>query len=273
MRLKEFRAALDALPETPRMPALFVGHGSPMNGIEDNRFSRAWTSLGGTLPRPRAILCVSAHWLTEGTFVHGAKHPRTIHDFWGFPPELYAKNYPCPGSPEDAKAVQALDSPARVGWDVDWGVDHGNWIVLSRMYPKADVPAFQLSIDLSKPSRAHYDIGAALAPLRRKGVLIIGSGNLVHNLGMIAFENDAKPFSWADEFDALASGLIEKGDHASLVDYEKLGHAARLAVPTPDHYWPMLYVLGLQEKDERPDFFIDGIAHGSVSMRGFTIGA
>jgi 4,5-DOPA dioxygenase extradiol len=272
MRLKEFKTALAALTDTPRMPVLFVGHGSPMNGIEDNRFSRAWTSVGATVPRPRAVLCVSAHWLTEGTFVHGAENPRTIHDFWGFPPELYAMRYPCPGDEKAAKAVQSLEAPVSIGWDLDWGVDHGNWIVMTRMFPKADVPVFQLSLDLSKPSRTHYDIGAALAPLRRKGVLIVGSGNIVHNLGMLAFEEMAKPFGWADEFDALASGLLEKGDHASLVAYENLGHAARLAVPTPDHYWPMLYVLGLQEKDERPEFFIDGITHGSVSMRGFVLG-
>lgn len=198
--------------------------------------------------------------------MHGAEKPRTIHDFWGFPPELYAVRYPCPGDPGRAKETRKTVASAKVGWDLDWGVNHGTWSVLRRMYPEADVPVFQLSIDIAKPSAAHYAIGRELAPLRERGVLIVGSGNLVHNLGMIAFEEDAKPFDWAVEFDALAAALIAKGDHRKLTAYEKLGHAAALAIPTPDHYWPLLYALGAAG-EERASFPVEGIAQGSVGMR------
>lgn len=246
---------------------MFVGHGNPMNAIETNRWSRAWEAMAEGLPRPRAVLCVSAHWLTEGSFVHGAERPRTIHDFWGFPPELYAVRYPCPGDPACAKETRKAVASAEVGWDLDWGVDHGTWSVLRRMYPEADVPVFQLSIDIAKPSAAHYAIGRELAPLRDRGVLIIGSGNLVHNLGMIAFDESAKPFDWAVEFDARAAALIVDGDHGKLTAYEKLGRAAALSIPTPDHYWPLLYALGAAGKDEPPAFPVEGIAQGSIGMR------
>lgn len=271
MTLKEFAQVTDAFPSTLRMPVIFVGHGSPMNGIEDNAFSRGWKTLGDSLPRPLAILAISAHWLTEGTFVHVAEKPKTIHDFWGFPKELYDLTYPCPGTPVYAKAAQALIATTRVETDLDWGIDHGTWIVLHRMFPEADIPVFQMSIDMSKSAQFHYELGRELAALREKGVLIMGSGNIVHNLGRINFNEDASIFDWAAEFDETAKALIAKGDHAALIDHEALGHAAALAIPIPDHYWPLLYTLGLQAKNEEVSFPIEGITHGSISMRSVLI--
>ncbi len=271
MTLKEFTQLTDALPYSPRMPVLFVGHGSPMNGIEDTVYAQGWKMLGETLPHPTAILAISAHWLTEGTFVHIAEKPKTIHDFWGFPKELYDITYPCPGSSVYAKATQTLITSTSVGTDLDWGIDHGTWIVLHRMFPKADVPVFQMSIDMSKPGQFHYELGRELAALREKGVLIMGSGNIVHNLGRIDFNEDASIFDWAQEFDEQAKMLIQKGDHAALIDHESLGHAAALAIPTPDHYWPLLYILGLKEKNEEIAFPVEGITHGSISMRSVLI--
>lgn len=273
MTLREFIAHTDTLPRTPRMPAIFVGHGSPMNALEDNAFARGWHKLGKELPRPAAILAISAHWLTEGTFVHVAATPKTIHDFWGFPKELYDMTYPAPGAPEVARMVASEVKKAPITEDVDWGIDHGTWIVLSRMYPDADIPVFQMSIDMSKPSHFHYELGQALAPFRDKGILVMGSGNIVHNLGNISFEEDAQPFDWAIEFDATAKALLEGGDTQSLIEYEKLGHAAALAIPTPDHYWPLLYTLGLHGKNDQLTFPIEGIAHGSISMRAVRIDA
>ena len=271
MTLKEFAQTIEALPNTPRMPVLFVGHGSPMNGIEDNIFARGWRMLGETLPRPTAILAISAHWLTEGTFVHIAEKPKTIHDFWGFPKELYDITYPCPGAPTYGAAAQTLITGTEVKLDTDWGIDHGTWIVLHRMYPAADIPVFQMSIDISRSSAFHYDLGRELMAFRDKGVLIMGSGNLVHNLGRIDFSENAPVFDWAEEFDATAKELIAKGDHERLINYETLGHAAALAIPTPDHYWPLLYTLGLKEKNEEVSFPIEGITHGSISMRSVLI--
>lgn len=271
MTLNEFVHITHALPNSPRMPVLFIGHGSPMNGIEDTVFAREWKTLGETLPRPAAILAISAHWLTEGTFVHIAEKPKTIHDFWGFPKELYDLTYPCPGAPLYAEATQLLTEKTQIKKDLDWGIDHGTWIVLHRMYPAANIPVFQLSIDMSQSSQFHYDLSRALRPLREKGVLIIGSGNIVHNLGRIDFNTAATTFDWADEFDTKAKALIAEGDHEALINYEKLGHAAALSIPTPDHYWPLLYTLGLQEKGEEATFPIEGIAHGSISMRSVLI--
>ena len=275
MTLREFTNLADTLSAgeiTGRMPALFVGHGSPMNGIEDNPYAQGWKTLGETLPRPTAILSISAHWLTEGTFVHTAKNPRTIHDFWGFPKELYDISYPCPGSPEYAKNTQELLLPRNIEGDTTWGIDHGTWIVLHRMFPLHDIPVFQMSIDLSQPAAFHYQLGKDLGALRKKGVLIMGSGNIVHNLGRIDFSENAKVFDWAEEFDAHAEKLIREGDHASLIDHEKLGAAAQLAIPSPDHYWPLLYILGLQESGEEVSFPVTGIAHSSISMRAVKLG-
>ncbi len=272
MTLHEFKDVTDALPSTPKMPAVFVGHGSPMNALEDNIYARGWNKLGKNLPRPNAILAISAHWLTEGTSVHIATKPKTIHDFWGFPKELYDMTYPCPGAPEYAREAVSAVKKVRISEDTNWGVDHGTWIVLHHMYPEADVPVFQMSIDMSKSSQWHFELGQELATLREKGVLIMGSGNIVHNLGNISWEENAKPFDWAVEFDTQVKDLLEKGDYHSLIAYEKLGTAAALAIPTPDHYWPLLYMLGLQEKNDELSFPVEGIAHGSVSMRAIQIG-
>lgn len=257
---------------TGKMPALFVGHGSPMNGIEDNTYSRAWEALGARLPRPAAILSVSAHWLTRGTSVHISARPRTIHDFWGFPEQLYGIEYACTGAPEVAREVISLVTKTSVGADQEWGLDHGTWIPLLRMFPGADIPVFQLSIDMSRPSEFHYQLGEELAPLRERGVLVIGSGNIVHNLGRVDYDPDADPYDWSLEFDELSRRLIEEENHGALIDYAALGPAARLSIPTPDHYWPLLYILALREQKEYVDFPVEGIAHGSVSMRAVAFG-
>ncbi len=252
------------------MPALFIGHGSPMNAIEDSEYSRAWAAVARSLPKPKAILCVSAHWQTDGTRVTAMEQPRTIHDFYGFPPELYAKRYPAPGSPEFARlAVETLKgSHARP--DSEWGLDHGAWAVLCQMYPKANVPVVQLSLDQRKPPAAHYDLGRELRALRRKGVLILGSGNIVHNLREVVWED--KAHDWALEFDARMKDLILSGDHKAIIDYSKLGLSARLSVPTLDHYLPLLYVLGAQDKGDKVSFFADKVTLGSMSMRSVRLG-
>lgn len=274
MSPKTFKKTAEGFfPATTKMPALFFGHGSPMNIIEDNAFSRAWRAMGKKLEKPSAVLCISAHWFVRGSYVHGAERPKTIHDFYGFPQELYAMRYGCPGSPEGAKEVRRMVKGVDVGWDVDdWGLDHGAWMVLHHLFPKADVPVFQMSIDYSKPASFHYELAKELASLRERGVLIIGSGNIVHNLGII----DPDPnvvFDWASAFDTKVKSLILDRDHAALIDYGKLGEEAMLSIPTPDHYLPLLSVLALQEKEEDLSFFVDGIVHGSIGMRGLIIGA
>lgn len=262
----QLKSAFIDRPDTEVMPALFVGHGSPMNAIEENAYAEAWRKLGESLPKPQAILSITAHWLSDGeTLVHMAERPRTIHDFWGFPRELNEMLYPCPGAPEFAESLRKHVEKPSIGKDTEWGVDHGTWIVLARMFPKADIPVFQLSIDYPKHGTFHYELGKELAYLRRKGVLVMGSGNIVHNLGML--DMDGTAFDWALEFDARAKEFLLAGDHPSLIAYEKLGQAAKLSVPTPDHYWPLLYVLGLQEKKDRVSFPVEGIDLGSVSMR------
>lgn len=255
---------------TPKMPVLFVGHGSPMNAIEDNEFSRAWAALGSAAPRPRAILCISAHWETDGTRVTAMPKPKTIHDFGGFPSELYNKQYPADGSPAWAQTTCETIHSAHIEPDLTWGLDHGTWSVLCRMFPAADIPVFQLSLDRKLTPRRHYELGRELAPLREKGLLIIGSGNIVHNLSMLQWTD--KPYDWAVEFDATAKALIEKQDHDALIHYDRLGSQAALAIPTNEHYLPMLYTLGLQDKNESLTFFTEKVVLGSISMRGFKIG-
>jgi 4,5-DOPA dioxygenase extradiol len=267
-----FENQAEEFPKTARMPALFVGHGNPMNGIDDNTYSRAWKELGTRLPKPAAVLCVSAHWLTHGTLVHTARRPRTIHDFWGFPEELYEIEYDCPGAPELAEEIRSLAGVSKVEGDLDWGLDHGAWVPLLRLFPDADIPVFQLSIDMTKPSEFHYRLGEELMPLRERGVLVMGSGNIVHNLGRADYDPEARPYDWSIEFDELSRTLIENGDHEALIDYQALGPAARLSVPTPDHYWPLLYILALRGQEEPVDFPVNGIAHASVSMRAVTLG-
>jgi len=252
------------------MPVLFIGHGSPMNAIEDTEYSRAWAEVARSLPKPKAILCVSAHWQTAGTRVTAMDQPRTIYDFYGFPPALYNKRYPAPGSPELAlMTVETLkDSHAEL--DSEWGLDHGAWAVLCQMYPKADLPVVQLSLDERKPPAFHYELGRELKGLRNKGVLIIGSGNIVHNLREIAWEDTA--YDWALEFDTKMKDLILSGDHKAIIDYSKLGRSANLAVPTAEHYLPLLYVLGAQDKADKVGFFADRVTLGSMSMRSVRLG-
>lgn len=269
MNTPEVMAAAAGKDTGDRLPVLFLGHGSPMNGIEDNAFSASWKRLGRELPPPKAVLVVSAHWLTRGTLVTAMERPRTIHDFGGFPQALFDVQYPAPGSPDMAKAVQAGLPGTSVALDREWGLDHGTWTLLRHMYPKADLPVLQLSIDYDRPPQYHYDLGRRLAGLRRKGFLILGSGNMVHNLRMVAFDRldeDGYGFDWAHEMNAAFKQHILSGNHARLIDYPALGPAANLAIPTPDHYYPLLYVLGAMEKGEAPALFNDKAVGGSLTM-------
>jgi len=253
------------------MPAYFVGHGSPMNAIEDNEFSRHWAELGQEMPKPKAIICVSAHWFTRGTFVTAMEQPKTIHDFGGFPQALFDVQYPAPGSPKLAQEAAKMIQNTNVGLDKDWGLDHGTWSVLRKIYPNADVPVIQLSIDYTKPAKYHYDLSRQLLALRKKGVLIVGSGNMVHNLGMLSWQN-SNGYDWAIEANNTFKQLIEKGDHGALIQYEKLGNAAKLSIPSPDHYLPLLYALALKEKNEKVSFFNDKTVMGAISMTSVKIG-
>jgi 4,5-DOPA dioxygenase extradiol len=253
------------------MPTLFIGHGSPMNAIEESVYSSAWREVAPSIPRPSAILCVSAHWETEGTFVTAMPQPRTIHDFYGFPEELYQVQYTAPGSADLAEKICGLVSSAAVALDNQWGLDHGSWSVLRRMYPEADIPVLQLSLDRTKPPRFHYNLAAELTPLRNEGVLILGSGNIVHNLRQIQW-NAGEPYPWAIEFDRLTETLMVTGDHDRLVNYQTLGKSANLSVPTNEHYLPLLYILALQQPNESLTFFAEGLTLGSISMRSVMIG-
>lgn len=258
---------------TTRMPAIFIGHGNPMNAVEDNVYSRAWQALGGSLPEPRAVLCVSAHWYLPGTAVTVMELPRTIHDFGGFPRELYEMQYPAPGSPELASRVAALLAPVPVTMDQAWGLDHGTWSVLAHVYPDARVPVVQLSIDETREAAWHYELARRLAPLRDEGVLIVGSGNLVHNLHAYAWgRHPVEPYDWALRFETLAREKIAGGDFAPLVAYDALGRDALLSVPTPDHYLPLLYVLAQHRDGEPVGFPVEGFDGGSISMLTVQIG-
>lgn len=266
--LRELHAAF---PDTDqKMPVLFVGHGNPMNALEDNEFSRAWLEVGEALPRPNAILCISAHWETAGTQVTGMDKPKTIHDFGGFPRELYECQYPAPGSPELARLTQETVQKAQVRLDQSWGLDHGTWSVLCRMFPTADVPVVQLSLDHTQRPDFHYALGKELHALRDKGILIIGSGNIVHNLRTAVFQ-EGGAYDWAIEFDETVKQLILSGNHNSIVQYQKLGQAARLSIPTNEHYLPLLYTLALQGQNEQVRFFADRVTMGSLSMRSVWI--
>lgn len=251
------------MKSTSRMPILFVGHGNPMNAIEDNEFSRKWLEIGKNLPIPKAILCISAHWEIEGTEVTGMDMPKTIHDFGGFPQELYDMQYPAPGAPEIANEISKLLSEYKVKLDFDWGLDHGTWSVLSRMFPKANIPVIQLSLDYTKTPQEHFDLAKLLFPLREKEILIIGSGNIVHNLGILDWDNSSYP--WAIEFDATIKNAISKKDYQSLIDY-KIIKNAELAIPTNEHFLPLLYILALAGPKEEFTFFNEEITLGSLSM-------
>ena len=255
------------------MPVLFIGHGSPMNIVLDNGFTRALAAAGRELPRPRSILVVSAHWLTRGTFVSADTSPRQIYDFYGFPDELYRVRYACPGAPEDARAVAKLLAASDARPFGEWGLDHAAWAVLVHMYPEADVPVFEMSLDIARGAQYHYELAAGLKALRMRGVLVLASGNLVHNLGLMDYERmDAAPFPWARRADEVIRDFLLAGDHRSLIDFPGHGEHASLAVPTPDHYLPLMYALALQEKGEPLTFLHEGTQHGSVSMRSLRIG-
>jgi 4,5-DOPA dioxygenase extradiol len=253
-----------------KMPVIFVGHGSPMNIIYDNEFTRALSRMGKELPQPEAILVVSAHWLTEGTFLTCDSKPEQIYDFYGFPRELYEYKYTAHGSSEKAEEIMQTLDQFKITCG-QWGLDHASWAVLKHMYPKADIPVLEMSLCVGADPGHHYELGKALKPLREKGILIIGSGNIVHNLGAIKQDTDAVPFDWAVEFDEQVKALILNREHQKLIDYHKLGESARYAVPTNDHYLPLLYALALQEHNEKVTFVHEGIQNGSVSMRTLVI--
>lgn len=253
-----------------RMPAMFVGHGSPANAIDKNEFSQAWAEIGESILKPKAILCISAHWVTDGTRVTAMKRPETIHDFYGFSQILYEMQYPAEGSPELARITKQNLLKSQVEMDFDWGLDHGTWSVLCRMFPNADIPVVQLSLDVNKEPAFHYEMGRDLKALRNKGVLIIGSGNIVHNLMKLVWQDNA--YDWAHEFDERMKQLIISGDHDSITNYKKFGKAASLSVPTNEHFLPLLYVLALQNKEDKISFFTERVTLGSISMRSIVIG-
>jgi 4,5-DOPA dioxygenase extradiol len=255
------------------LPAIFFGHGNPMNALAENAYTEGWRRVGEQTPRPRAILAISAHWYVPGTGVTVATAPRTIHDFGGFPPALYRVKYPAPGDPGLARRVQALLAPIEVAGDDRWGLDHGAWSVLKHVYPAADVPVVQLSIDERRPASFHLDIGRRLAVLRDEGILVIGSGNLVHNLHAYAWGRHAsEPYEWAVRFEREARELLLAGNDGPLVDYESLGEDASLSIPTPDHYLPLLYVVGTRQQADRVTFPVEGVDGGSISMLAVRIG-
>lgn len=268
--LSAFRKFSDDLSEEEQlMPVLFVGHGSPMNGIEDNEFSKRWEKMGEEIPTPRAVLVISAHWFTNGTKITSMDFPKTIHDFGGFPQELFDVQYPAPGNPELAEETRSLIHSAKVEPDHDWGLDHGAWTVVRRMYPKANIPVLQLSIDYTKPPQYHYELAKELSALRKKGVLILGSGNMVHNLRMVNWGMMGKEgggYDWALTINDKFKSLIESKDHLALINYEKLGKEAQLAIPTPEHYLPLLYSLSLQNGKDELSFFNDKALGGSLTM-------
>jgi 4,5-DOPA dioxygenase extradiol len=250
------------------IPTIFFGHGNPMNALLRNQYTERWAEIGKEIPRPTAILSISAHWYVSDSAVTVSTVPRTIHDFGGFPPELYKVQYPAPGDPSLAARIQKLLAPIPVGLDEHWGFDHGTWSVLCHVYPKADIPIVQLSIDERQPGRFHYEVGKRLSPLREEGVLIIGSGNLVHNLEAYAWgKHEVKPYDWAVKFEARVRELLLADEKVPLLDYEnKLGRESTLAVPTPDHYLPLLYVVGARQPSEPITFPIEGVDGGSISM-------
>ncbi|UVD79538.1 4,5-DOPA dioxygenase extradiol [Myroides albus] len=273
---KEVINQLMRLPDIGgRMPVLFIGHGSPMNAIEENEFSVTWKQLSSKLPIPRAILVISAHWLTKGTYVTASQKLQTIHDFGGFPQALFDIEYPTDGSPLLAEEVQHIVRSTTVQEDMDWGLDHGSWSVLRRMYPLANIPVVQLSIDYYQGGEFHYKLGSELSDLRNKGVLIIGSGNIVHNLRMIDWKNmdtDNYAFDWSIESNELIKKSILDRNFKVLVDHQGLGHATKLAIPTPDHYYPLLYTLGLVDQKDEIEIFNDKYVGGSLSMTSYLFG-
>jgi 4,5-DOPA dioxygenase extradiol len=255
------------------MPAIFFGHGNPMNALYRNAWTEGWAAIGRSVPKPKAILCISAHWYVPTLAVTSMERPRTIHDFGGFPRELFEYQYPAPGSPELAARVQELFETEVYADERQWGLDHGTWSVLCHVFPDADVPVVQLSIDETQPAEWHYEIAKKLLPLREEGVLVIGSGNLIHNLHTYAWgKHDVEPFDWALRFEETARQLITSGDHQPLVNYGSLGKDALLSAPTPDHYLPLIYVLALRRTEDEVTFPVEGFDGGSISMTSVQIG-
>lgn len=265
--------AKEVIMKTDKMPVLFLGHGNPMNAIEENEFVKGFREKGAGIPKPTAILCISAHWETRGTFVTSMEKPETIHDFGGFPRELYEVEYPAPGSPELAKDIIQSVKKVKIEPDYHWGLDHGAWSVIKHLYPEADVPVVQLSLDYTKPAEYHYQLGRELSYLRTKGILIIGSGNMVHNLRLAAWDKLNEPFAydWAAEADSRMKKFILEGNHRDLINYINQGEAFRLAIPTPEHYLPLLYILALKEDQESITLFNDKTVAGSLSMTSLKI--
>ncbi|MBK6966112.1 MAG: 4,5-DOPA dioxygenase extradiol [Bacteroidales bacterium] len=272
MKINALSKIVSEFGPTKPMPVLFLGHGSPMNAIELNEFSKGWRTVGKSLPVPNAVLCISAHWETKGTFVTAMQKPRTIHDFGGFPQELFDVQYPAPGSPELALEAQRQLKMTEAGLDESWGLDHGAWSVIKHLYPEANIPVIQLSLDYSKSPQYHYDLAGELAELRKKGILIVGSGNMVHNLRTIDWRNPDSGFDWAVEADTKMREWIAAGNHQALIDYEKGGKAFSMSIPTPEHYLPLLYTLGLQGKNEEVSVFNAKTIMGSISMTSVKIG-
>lgn len=259
--------------QTPRMPTLFLGHGSPMNALEQNDFTRSLSKLANELPKPKAILCISAHWMTSGTWVTHMKNPKTIHDFYGFPQELFNVQYAAPGSPELAELVASIISQPKIFSDEEkWGLDHGTWSVLRHMYPKADIPIIQLSLDMTKPIEFHLALGKQLSPLRDQGILIVGSGNVVHNLRMISWNENANPHPWATEFDQWIKEKINARDFDAVVFEATKSQAGQLSIPTPDHYYPLLYILGASTPSDPIEYVYEGIQNAAISMRSIRFG-
>lgn len=275
MNLNDLSKISDGFNNTEKMPVLFLGHGSPMNAIEENQFVQGFRDAANKIPKPNAILCVSAHWYTEGTFVTAMDMPKTIHDFYGFPKELFDVNYPAPGNPDLAHETAELLAPVKVGEDHSWGLDHGAWSVIRHMYPEADIPVIQLSIDYRKPPEYHFELAKKLSKLREKGILIIGSGNIVHNLRMIDWRNIdtvGAGWDWAIEAREKTNNWLLDGNFENLLNYRNMGTELQYAIPTPDHFLPLIYTLGLKEKSENLSLFNDELIGGSLSMTSVRIG-
>lgn len=271
MSLNKFTKVFEEEEEVEKVaPLFFIGHGSPMNAIEDNEFTKGWKKQAESLEKPKAILCISAHWETEGTQITAMKNPQTIHDFGGFPEELFNTQYPAPGSPEHAKQIIENIKKTTVAEDHNWGLDHGTWSVLKPMFPNADIPVMQLSIDYTKDLQYHYDLAKELAFLRKKGVMIMGSGNIVHNLSKAVWAD--KAYDWTIEFDTKIKEAIDSGDHKKIIDYKSMGESAKLSVPTNEHFIPLIYILGLKGENENIFYFNEKNTMGSISMRSVKFG-
>ncbi len=274
MNLKDLNKMTATMSSTEKMPVLFLGHGSPMNAIEENEFVANFRRLGNEMVRPNAILCISAHWETNGTYVTAMQNPPTIHDFGGFPQELFEVQYPAPGSPQLAKQTKAIITKTNVGLDDKWGLDHGAWSVIKHLYPNADIPVIQMSIDYTQPAKYHYELAKELNGLRTKGVLIVGSGNMVHNLRMVSWKrlNEVYAYDWTIEANEKMKQFIVNEDHKSLINFKSQGKAFELAIPTPEHYMPLIYTLALKTKNEEITIFNDKPVGGSLTMTSVKIG-